>query len=43
MLERIKRFFGVRVEEKPLSQKLLANILMPSSSKNYFPAIHGKS
>lgn len=42
MIERLKRLFGMRVEEKPLSQKLLSNILMTNSSKDYFRVIHGK-
>lgn len=42
MLERIKKLFGIRVEEKPLSQKLLGNILMSTSSKDYFRTTHGK-
>lgn len=42
MLERLKRFLGIRSEEKSLSQKLLANVLMPSNHKDYFRATHGK-
>ncbi len=42
MLEKLKRLFGIRVEEKSLSQKLLANVLMPSNHKDYFRANYGK-
>jgi len=42
MLERLKRFFGRRVEEKSLSQKLLANVLMPVNHKDYFRTTYGK-
>jgi hypothetical protein len=42
MLERLKRLFGVRVEEKTLSQKLLSNILMPGHHKDYFRSSYGK-
>lgn len=43
MLDRLKRFFGMKVEEKPLSQKLFSNILMSNSSKDYFRVNHCKN
>ncbi|MES2745288.1 MAG: hypothetical protein V4655_07665 [Bdellovibrionota bacterium] len=43
MFQRLKRFFGMRSDEKTVSQKLLSNILMSSSSKDYFRVIHGKN
>ncbi len=33
----LKRLFRIRAEEKPLSQKLLANILQTTGHKDYFP------
>lgn len=42
MLERLKRLFGIRVEEKTVSQRLLANVLMPVNHKDYFRSSYGK-